>query len=87
MGGFSRAIGKGFASVAVKKAPEVTPPKVSQDIQKAAVKEASSGPTAVEMSEDSLKTKRRGRRATILTGPEGLETSSTLGKKTLLGGY
>ena len=87
MGGFSKAIGKGFASVAVKKAPEVTPPKVSQDIQKAAVKEASSGPTAVEMSEDSLKTKRRGRRATILTGPEGLGTSSTLGKKTLLGGY
>tara|TARA_R110000772_G_scaffold140975_1_gene250159 strand:+ start:1887 stop:2150 length:264 start_codon:yes stop_codon:yes gene_type:complete len=87
MGGFTKAIGKGFASVAVKKAPEVTPPKVSQDIQKAAVKEASSGPTAVEMSEDSLKTKRRGRRATILTGPEGLGTSSTLGKKTLLGGY
>ena len=87
MGGFTKAIGKGFASVAGKKAPEVTPPKVSQDIQKAAVKEASSGPTAVEMSEDSLKTKRRGRRATILTGPEGLGTSSTLGKKTLLGGY
>ena len=87
MGGFTKAITKAVTMGAVKVAPKVTPPKVSQDIQKAAVKEASSGPTAVEMSEDSLKTKRRGRRATILTGPEGLETSSTLGKKTLLGGY
>jgi len=87
MGGVAAGVTKLYKMGAVKKAPEVTPPKVSQDIQKAAVKEASSGPTAVEMSEDSLKTKRRGRRATILTGPEGLGTSSTLGKKTLLGGY
>ena len=51
-------------------------------------------PTQAEVSQstatsmdgyDSRKTKRRGRSATILTGPTGVQEDLTLGKKSLLG--
>jgi hypothetical protein len=51
-------------------------------------------PTVVEVSQseatsmdgyDSRKAKRKGRSATILTGPMGVEEQLTLGKKSLLG--
>ena len=52
-------------------------------------------PTTAEVSQStamdadgyssSVKTKRKGRSATILTGPAGVEGDVTLGKKSLLG--
>ena len=80
MGGFVRRI---FQQVAPKpKAP-------IQQLQKAAVKKAPSGPTTAEMEEEKIKkaslaNKRRGRKATMLTGADGVEDLS-LSKKTLLG--
>ena len=64
-------------------------PKAFQQVQKAAVKKAPSGPTTAEMEEErikkaSLANKRRGRKATMLTGAEGIEDMS-LSKKTMLG--
>ena len=45
------------------------------------------GPTEVEMSADEilLKNKRKGRKITQITGPEGLAKKEKLSKKTLLG--
>ena len=50
-------------------------------------------PTTAEVSQattadayDTRRTKRRGRSATIITGPTGVEQDFTLGKKSLLGG-
>ena len=80
MGGFVRRI---FQQVAPKpKAP-------IKQVQKAAVKKAPSGPTTAEMEEEKIKkaslaNKRRGRKATMLTGADGVEDVS-LSKKTLLG--
>ena len=62
----------------------------SMPIQKAAVKAAPKGPTAAEMEEErikkaSLANKRRGRKATMLTGSSGLQDETYLSKKTMLG--
>ena len=55
-------------------APAPTAPEVSQA-------------TATSMDgQDSLRTKRKGRSATVLTGPKGVEDETlTLGRKSLLG--
>ena len=62
----------------------------TQPIQKAAVKAAPKGPTAAEMEEERLKkaalsNKRKGRKATMLTGSSGLQDETYLSKKTMLG--
>jgi len=63
---------------------------VQQEIQKSAVKEAPKGPTKAEMEEERMKkaalaNKRRGRKATMLTGSSGLADETYLSKKTMLG--
>ena len=81
MGGFVRRI---FQQVA--KQP-------NSPIQKTAVKAAPKGPTKAELEmesaekvkEASLANKRRGRKATMLTGSSGLEGETYLSKKTMLG--
>ena len=65
-------------------------PKVRQELQQAAVKQAPKGPTKAEIEEErikkaSLANKRRGRKATMLTGSSGLDDESYLSKKTMLG--
>jgi len=65
-------------------------PKVRQELQQAAVKQAPKGPTKAEMEEErikkaSLANKRRGRKATMLTGSSGLEDQIALSKKSMLG--
>ena len=62
----------------------------AQPIQQAAVKAAPKGPTKAEMEEEKIKkasiaNKRRGRKATMLTGSSGLDDESYLSKKTMLG--
>ena len=57
---------------------------------KESVKEAPKGPTKAEMEEErikkaSLANKRRGRKATMLTGSSGLQDETYLSKKTMLG--
>ena len=79
MGGFVRRIIQQVA-------PQPEPPAYSAPIQKQAVEKATDGPTDIEIAEqDALKKKRRGRRATMLTGATGLEDEQTLATKTLLG--
>ena len=63
---------------------------VQQQLQQTAVKKAPKGPTAAEMEEErikkaSLANKRRGRKATMLTGSSGLEDQTYLSKKSMLG--
>ena len=65
-------------------------PKIFQQTQQAVVKQAPKGPTAAEMEEErikkaSLANKRRGRKATMLTGSSGLEDQIALSKKSMLG--
>ena len=80
MGGFVRRIMK---TIQAPSAP----------IQKVAVKAAPKGPTKAELEMDndekvkqaSLTNKRRGRKATMLTGASGLDDESYLSKKTMLG--
>lgn len=43
------------------------------------------GPTDVELDQEALKTKRKGRRYSILTSSSGLSSKPTLSTKTLLG--
>ena len=44
------------------------------------------GPTSAEMAaQNAIDAKRRGRKATILTSGQGLDTTATLGYRTLLG--
>ena len=43
------------------------------------------GPTTVETDYTSLNNKRKGRRQTILTNPQGLGNEVTLSQKSLLG--
>tara|TARA_R110001592_G_scaffold87699_1_gene258942 strand:- start:94 stop:321 length:228 start_codon:yes stop_codon:yes gene_type:complete len=63
--------------------PKPKPPKPPKpQIQKAAVKAAPKGPTTLEVAADN---KRRGRKATMLTSPRGIQQDYTLSKKTLLG--
>jgi|TARA_R110000824_G_scaffold209399_1_gene395188 hypothetical protein len=79
MGGFVRSFFK----------PKPKP----QPIQQAAVKAAPKGPTKAELEMESeekakqasLANKRRGRKATMLTGSSGLEDETSLSKKTMLG--
>ena len=64
--------------------------KVQQELQQTAVKQAPKGPTKAEIEEErikkaSLANKRRGRKATMLTGSSGLDAESYLSKKTMLG--
>ena len=64
-----------------------------QQVQQAAVKAAPKGPTKAELEMESeekakqasLANKRRGRKATMLTGSSGLEDETSLSKKTMLG--
>jgi hypothetical protein len=68
-------------------------PKVQQALQQRAVKAAPKGPTKAELEMEneekikqaSLANKRRGRKATMLTGSSGLDDESYLSKKTMLG--
>ena len=70
-----------------------TPKPKAQPIQKAAVKAAPKGPTKAELEMEneekikqaSLANKRRGRKATMLTGSSGLEDQIALSKKSMLG--
>ena len=79
MGGFVRSFFK----------PKPKP----QPIQQAAVKAAPKGPTKAELEMEneekvkqaSLANKRRGRKATMLTGSSGLEDQIALSKKSMLG--
>ena len=79
MGGFVRSFFK----------PKPKP----QPIQQAAVKAAPKGPTKAELEMDndekvkqaSLTNKRRGRKATMLTGASGLDDDMSLSKKSMLG--
>jgi hypothetical protein len=81
MGGFVRRV---IQRVAPTPAP--APPAYSAPIQKSAVEQATSGPTDIEIAEqDALKRKRRGRRATMLTGATGVQEEQLLSTKTLLG--
>ena len=67
-------------------------PKIFEQ-QKTAVKQAPKGPTKAELEMEneekvkqaSLANKRRGRKATTLTGSSGLDDESYLSKKTMLG--
>ena len=70
-----------------------TPKPKAQPIRKAAVKAAPKGPTKAELEMDndekvkqaSLTNKRRGRKATMLTGASGLDDDMSLSKKSMLG--
>ena len=64
--------------------------------QQGVIKKVEPAPTQAEVSQSttmdqdgydgvSRKTKRRGRSATIITGPTGVQEDLTLGKKSLLG--
>lgn len=64
----------------------VEQPKVVSQMDAPQPIDAPAGPTDIEMDQDeSLKTKRKGRRKTILTSSQGLGENIELGKKTLLG--
>lgn len=64
---------------------------LAAETQQAAVDDAPTGPTSIEMAaneteaERLVKNKRKGRRSTILNKPEGLDEDVELGKKYLLG--
>ena len=62
-------------------------PKVDSQMDAVKPEISPDGPTTIEMTdeEQKLKTKRRGRKSTILTSVTGLEGSPTLSKKSLLG--
>ena len=62
-------------------------PKVASQMDAVKPEISPDGPTTIEMTdeEQKLKTKRRGRKSTILTSVTGLEGSPTLSKKSLLG--
>lgn len=78
-----------MGSVARVFRPTPPPPPVAKPIA------TTIAPTTAEVSQStstdadgyssSVKTKRKGRSATILTGPAGVEGDVTLGKKSLLG--
>lgn len=75
------------------KAPEPAPapkaveqPKVVSQMDAPQPIDAPAGPTDIEMDqEENLRTKRKGRKNTILTSSQGLGENIELGKKTLLG--
>ena len=82
MGGFTKAMGKGFASVAVKKPAAPTPTAVMASPTQAEVEQ-----TTATQATTGIAMKRKGRTSTILTGSGGLgEDQATTTKKTLLGG-
>lgn len=62
-------------------------PKVESQMNAVKPDLVPAGPTEVEMTEDerSLKTKKKGRKSTILTSATGLEEEAQLSRKTLLG--
>ena len=61
-------------------------PKVSSQMDGPKPINTPAGPTDIEMDQEQvLKTKRKGRRKTILTSSQGLGENIELGKKTLLG--
>ena len=65
-------------------------PKVASQMDNAGIKSdmiTAKGPTSTEISDEysALRTKRKGRKSTILTSVTGIEAQPTLGKKTLLG--
>lgn len=65
----------------------VKPPKPTPAPAPAPTQAEVSQATATSMDGyDSRRTKRRGRSATILTGPMGVEEQVSLGTKSLLGG-
>ena len=83
MGGFSpvRKVAE-----KVMKPKSVEQPKVVSQIDAPKPMEVPAGPTTVEVDQDdNLRTKRKGRRQTILTSSSGLDDALQLGKKTLLG--
>lgn len=87
MGGFTRAITRSVGTVFKKKKSnqgielaKSVDSKVGDTQKKAA--NTIKGPTELEVLAD---TKRRGRKATMLTSSKGIEADYTLSKKTLLG--
>lgn len=61
-------------------------PKVSSQMNAPKPIGTPAGPTDIEMDQDdNLRTKRKGRKNTILTSSQGLGENIELGKKTLLG--
>ena len=81
--GMSGAITKAFKMRVVKK---VNPPApVATTIAPTAAEISQSTATDADGDLTSVKTKRKGRSATILTSSAGVEGDATLGKKSLLG--
>lgn len=81
--GMSGAITKAFKMRVVKK---VNPPApVATTIAPTAAEISQSTATDADGNLTSVKTKRKGRSATILTSSAGVEGDATLGKKSLLG--
>ena len=61
-------------------------PQVAAQMNSPQPASSPTGPTAAEMEQQRLiNAKRRGRKATILTSGQGLDTTATLGYRTLLG--
>ena len=81
--GMSGAITKAFKMRVVKK---VNPPApIATTIAPTAAEISQSTATDADGYSSSVKTKRKGRSATILTSSAGVEGDATLGKKSLLG--
>ena len=59
-------------------------PKVASQMDAIKPDISPAGPTDIEVDQ-TLQNKRKGRRSTILTSPQGLNENYSLGKKTLLG--
>ena len=83
MGGvFSKPIQAAQAMGVIKKVPIAPPP---QPVSPTTAEISQSSATDADGSSTSVKTKRKGRSATILTSSAGVEGDATLGKKSLLG--
>ena len=88
MGGFSPVVKLAEKAGVVKKVnpKSVEQPKVVSQVDAPKPMGSPAGPTDIEMDQDNnLRTKRKGRKNTILTSSQGLGENIELGKKTLLG--
>jgi len=81
--GMAAAIKKAVKMGAVKKVNKPAP--VATTIAPTAAEISQSTATDADGYSSSVKTKRKGRSATILTSSAGVEGDATLGKKSLLG--
>jgi len=77
-------IGQAFGVIDKPKSQEQ--PQVAAQINSPQPLTSPTGPTSAEMAaQNAIDAKRRGRKATILTSGQGLDTTATLGYRTLLG--